>query len=71
MESVEHLINEFNEKFPVGASVRWRAIGKDGVPYRVYTVLYSAVDHNGKPVAWFRERSGMVPVDRNFVDYGN
>lgn len=67
----ETTVERFNRKFPPGARVRWRSIASDSSPYQEYTVLYEAADHNGRAVAWFRERSGMVSVEPAFVDYEN
>jgi hypothetical protein len=65
----ENLVEKFNEMFPPGSTVRWRSIGKENVPFREYTVLYAAADHNGTPVAWFKERTEMCSVEPAFVDY--
>jgi hypothetical protein len=67
----ETTVERFNRQFPPGSRVRWRAFPSNSSPYREYTVLYEAADHNGQAVAWFRERSGMVPVEPAFVDYEN
>ena len=71
MKETQKTVDKFNQKFPVGATVRWRSVGKPGVPYREYTVQHAACNHNGTAVAWFAERTGMVSVEPAFVDYEN
>jgi hypothetical protein len=63
------LVEKFNKQFPVGATVPWRSIGKAGVSHKDYTVRFAARDQNGQPVAWFNERSGMVSIEPQFVNY--
>lgn len=66
----DQTVEKFNEQFPVGATVRWRSIANDKMPFQEYTVDLPARNQNGQAVAWFRERSGMVSVEPQFVDYG-
>lgn len=67
--STDEIIAEFNRRFPKGARVRWRSLASDKMPHREYTVLFAAVNHYGRAVAWFVERAGMVSVEPQFVDY--
>lgn len=69
--TAEETVEKFNERFPVGAIVRWRSVASDKMPRREYTVQYAAINHYGNPVAWFAEKSGMVSVAADFVDYEN
>lgn len=67
--TVNELVEKFNEQFPVGSTVGWRSIDSDKMPHRDYTVQFAAVNHHGQPVAWFKERTGMVSIEPRFVDY--
>jgi len=67
--SKEILVQKFNEMFPVGGLVYWRSIGADSVSHLVYTVEAPACIQNDQAVAWLEERSGMVSIEENFVDY--
>lgn len=67
--SCDELIALFNEKFPVGASVRWRHAPSDAVPHRVYTVRYEARKHSGQGVVFFVEKSGFASISPKQVDY--
>jgi hypothetical protein len=67
----QNLVEKFNEQFPVGSSVRWRSIASDKAAYREYTVHAAARLQHGQPVTWFVEKSGMVSIEPQFVDYGS
>ena len=68
---VDELVKTFNQKFPVGSTVRWRSLNSDKCPYREYTVMCEATNHFGTPITWFREKTGMVCISAGFVDYDN
>lgn len=64
------LVERFNKRFPIGAKVQWRSIGKDDVPFEEVTVKSAAFDSHGQAVVFFEERSGYCSIDPRFVNYG-
>lgn len=67
MNNADELIEKFNEKFPVGTTVLWRAA--PSAPHRPYTVQLAAANHSGKAVCWFYERTGISPIEPENVNY--
>jgi len=62
-------VEKFNQQFPVKSTVKWRSIASDKCPHKEYTVFAPAEVRHGQPVTWFYEKSGMVSIEPEFVDY--
>lgn len=64
---VDALIKAFNELYPVGSSVLFRAAISDG--FKICTVKEPAKNHNGMAVVYFVERDFFCSIEPDFVAY--
>jgi hypothetical protein len=65
---LELIVKQFNEWYPVGCTLYWKPIAKEGIEPIFVTVKHKAyISPSNQAVAFFNERSSYCSIEPEFI----
>jgi len=67
IKTQEQIVQEFNDKYPIGSEVKWTPISNNKNLAKTYKVKTSAFTHFNNAVAFLEGKPGFVSIEPQFI----